>query len=257
LLWIMHERPANQLHWLGLSFGPALPCLLMGQTSLFPLLGFVLFLRLHRKGPFLAGVSLWLCIIKPHHFLPIGAVLLAWIVVTRSYKVLAGTLVSLAASCALVYLVDPMAFSQYLQMIRTVGVEAEFIPCLSIALRFGINEKATWIQYLAPAIACSWVLVYYWRHRHAWDWLKKGGMLMVASIFAAPYCFIDDQGLVIRGLLQGAYLTRSRMLLVILKLSSIVVEHELISAVKMHWAQFLWTAAAWAAEPQEAAAVSA
>ena len=49
-------------------------------------------------------------------------------------------------------------------------------------------------------------------------------MLMVASIFAAPYCFIDDQGLVIRGLLQGAYLTRSRTLLVILALSSIVVE---------------------------------
>jgi hypothetical protein len=49
-------------------------------------------------------------------------VLLAWIVVTRSYKVLAGTVVALAASCALVHLVDPMAFSQYLQISRTVGV---------------------------------------------------------------------------------------------------------------------------------------
>jgi hypothetical protein len=57
-------------------------------------------------------------------------------------------------------------------------------------------------------------------------------MLMVVSIFTAPYCFIYDQGPVIPGLLQGAYLTRSRTLLVILALSSIMVEGELISAVK-------------------------
>ena len=49
-------------------------------------------------------------------------------------------------------------------------------------------------------------------------------MLMVVSIFPASHCFIYDQGLVIPGLLQGAYLTRSRTLLVILALSSIVVE---------------------------------
>ena len=127
----------------------------MGQTSLFLLLAFELFLRLHRTPPFLAGVSLRLCMIKPPLFLPLGAVLLARIVVTRSYKVLVFTVVARAASCALVYLVDPMAFSQYLQLIRTVGVDAEFIPCLSIVLRFWINEKATRIQYVAPAIACS------------------------------------------------------------------------------------------------------
>ena len=68
---------------------------------------------------------------------------------------------ALAASCALVCLVDPMAFRQYLQTIRTVGVEAKFISCLSMELRFWINEKAIWIQYVAPAIACSWALTYY------------------------------------------------------------------------------------------------
>ena len=96
-------------------------------------------------------------------------------------------------------------------------------------------------------------------------------MLMVVSIFPAPHCFIYDQGLVIPGLLPGAYLSRSRTLLVILALSSIVVEGELISAVKIHSAQFLWTAATWLvwyplatrfkktspAEPQETASVSA
>ena len=54
MLWTMYGRPDNQLHWLGYSFAPALLCLLMGQTSLFALLGFVLFLRLHQTRPFLA-----------------------------------------------------------------------------------------------------------------------------------------------------------------------------------------------------------
>jgi hypothetical protein len=96
-------------------------------------------------------------------------------------------------------------------------------------------------------------------------------MLMVVSIFAAPYCFLYDQGLVIPGLLEGAYRTRSRTLLVILALSSIVVEAELICGVNLHSVQFLWTGATWlawyllaiwlkkasAGEPEKSAAVTA
>jgi hypothetical protein len=70
-------------------------------------------------------------------------------------------------------------------------------------------------------------------------------MLMVVSIFATPCCLIYDLGLLIPGLLQDAYLTRSRTLLVILAFLSIVMEGELITAVKIHSSQFLWTAAIW------------
>ena len=90
MLWQMHGSPPNRLHWLGFSFGPALVCAMMGQSTLFALLGYVLFLRLYRSHPFLAGVSLWLCALKPHLFVPFGVVLLVWIVLSRSYKILAG-----------------------------------------------------------------------------------------------------------------------------------------------------------------------
>jgi uncharacterized membrane protein (UPF0127 family) len=86
MVWIMHDRPMNQLHWLGYSFAPALWCLMGGQVSLLVLLGLVLFLRLHRSRPFLAGVSLWLCLLKPHLFLPFGVVLILWVMLTRNYK---------------------------------------------------------------------------------------------------------------------------------------------------------------------------
>jgi hypothetical protein len=68
---------------------------------------------------------------------------------------------------------------------------------------------------------------------------------MVVSIFATPCCLIYDLGLLIPRLLQDAYLTRSRTLLVILAFLSIVMEGELITAVKIHSSQFLWTAAIW------------
>ena len=76
----MHGHPKNLLHLLGYSFAPVLSCLLAGQVALFILLGLVLFLWLHRSQPFLAGASLWLCLLKPHLFLPFGVVLLLWIV---------------------------------------------------------------------------------------------------------------------------------------------------------------------------------
>jgi hypothetical protein len=86
------------LNYLGYSFAPALVCLIVGQTSLFALLGLVLFLRLHRTRPFLAGVSLWLCALKPHLFLAFGVVLLAWIIVSRCYRILLGAASAMAAA---------------------------------------------------------------------------------------------------------------------------------------------------------------
>jgi len=247
LLRTMLGKPANHLHWLVLSFAPALLCLLMGQTTLFPLLGFVLFLRLHQTRPFLAGAALWLCMLKPHLFLPFGVVLLVWIVVTRSYKILAGVVATMAASIALVYAIDPMAFSQYNHMIQTVGLGEEFIPCLSIALRFWISKNTMWIQSVPPALGCIWALGYYWCRRSSWDWLKEGELLMVVSIFLAPYCFLYDQALVIPGLLQGVYHTRSKALLVILALANVAIQAEPVAGVALHSPLYLWTALFWLA----------
>ena len=51
MLWLMHGRPRNKLHYLCYSFAPALLCVLCGQTALFALLGLTLFLRFHQQPP--------------------------------------------------------------------------------------------------------------------------------------------------------------------------------------------------------------
>jgi hypothetical protein len=244
-LWVMYGRPDNQLHWLGYAFAPALLGLTIGQTSLFALLGFVLFLRLHESRPFLAGASLWLCALKPHLFLPFAAVLLAWILVSRSYKVLAGAATAMAASCAALYFIDPMAWIQYTQMMRTSGIQKEFLPCPSVALRYWISPQTMWLPYLLPALASAWALYYYWTRRHKWNWLKEGSMLMLVSVFVAPFCWLFDQSLVIPAMLQGAYRTRIRFLLVILAMASVAVEVELLSGANLTSRLFLWTSPAW------------
>jgi hypothetical protein len=247
MLWQMHGRPGNRLHWLGFSFAPALLSLTIGQTSLFALLGYVLFLRLHRTRPFLAGISLGLCALKPHLFLPFGVVLLAWILVSKSYKILVGATVAMAASCAATFCIDPAAWSEYALMMRTVGIESEFIPCLSVALHLWISPQTMWLQYLPAALGCAWGLGYFWTRRHAWDWMMDGSLLILVSLFTAPYCWIFDQGLAIPALLHGAYLTRFRSLLVVLVSASVLIEIELMSNIRIPSALYLWTAPVWLA----------
>lgn len=234
-------RPKSKVLLLGYSFGPALACILAGQSSLFALLGLVLFLRLHRTRPFLAGIALWLCALKPHLFLPFGVVLLTWIVITKSYNILLGAALALATSSAIVYFFDPFAWSQYAEMMRTSGIQHEFIPCLSVAIR----HNRTWVQYVPTLLACIWAVHYYWMRRDTWDWMEDGCLLMLVSIFTAPYAWFTDQALAIPALLQAAFLTRSQTILGVLALVSAVIDIEVLKGIPMHSALYLWTAPAW------------
>jgi hypothetical protein len=247
LLWRMHGRPGNRLHWLALSFGPALICMMMGQTTLLALLGYVLFVYLHRTRPFLAGASLWLCMLKPHLFVPFGVVLLLWIAISRCYKLLAGAVVAMAASCALTWWLYPAAWTDYAHMMHAAGLDQEYIPCIIVVLRLWLSPHAMWLQYLPPALGCGWALAYFWPRRYAWDWTRNGSLLLLVSLVAAPYSWIYDGGLAIPALLQGAYLTRSRALLVILAIASLTVEIQLVIGIKITSPKYLWTVPAWLA----------
>ena len=247
MLWRMFGRPRNSLHWLAYSFGPAIICLLAGQTAMFALLGLVLFLRLHRTRPFLAGVSLWLCALKPHLFLVFGVVLLAWIVVEGSYKILAGAAVTMAVSFAAAWLIDPRAWSEYSQMMRTGGIEKETIPCLGIALRRWLSPQSLWLQFLPAILGCVWALAYFWPRRHTWDWLKNGSPVMLVSIVLAPFGWLFDQVVAIPALLEGAYLTRSSTMLVVLAIASGLVLIDSVWGVGFFSAFNFFTAPAWLA----------
>jgi hypothetical protein len=244
-LWQLYGMPENKRHWLGAAFAPAVICLLIGQTSLFVLLGYVLFLRLHRTHPFWAGTSLWLCALKPHLFVVIGAVMLVWVLFSKSYEILAGAASAVAASCLLAWIIDPAAWSQYAAMMRVSGIDVEVIPCLSIVLRRWISPNAIGLQYLPSVIGCAWALSYYWRKRHTWSWVRDGAPVTLVSLLCAPYSWITDQALAIPALIAGAIRTRSQILLVLLAMASILIEAELLNGIMLSSNLYLWTAPAW------------
>ncbi len=247
LLRILYGEPKNYRHWLAAAFAPAVICLLLGQTSLFALLGYVLFLYLHRSRPFLAGMALWLCALKPHLFLVVGAVMLVWVVLNKSYKIIAGAATALAISIVVTWWIDPAAWMQYAAMMRTSGIQQEQIPCIGIVLRQYVSPQSTWLQYLPAAVGCVWGLVYFWKRREAWDWLHNGNLLMVVSIVVAPYGWIMDQVLAIPAIMEGAYRTSSQMLLILLVAATITLEAELLTGVKLSSLLFFWSAPFWLA----------
>lgn len=246
MMWKMFGRPGTYIEWLGYCFPPALICVIAGQTAILLLTGLALFLRLHRSRPFWAGVSLWLCTLKPHLFLPWGVVLLAWIVVSRSYRILAGAVAALAASCALTALIDPAAWSQYMHWADRSGIAHEFMPCFSVLLRDLINPSAQWLVFVLPALGCVWALAWFWPRRHSWDWLEHGNLVMLVSILVAPYCWLWDHSLAIPALLYGACRTPSRKVLAGLAVLFIVLELQpYVFQVGLNSRGFLWPAVAW------------
>jgi hypothetical protein len=248
IVWAMHGRPTTQWNILGYTFAPALLCLLAGQVTVYVLFGLVLFLRWHRSRPFMAGVSLWLCLLKPQLFLPFGAVLLAWIILNRSYKVMAGTAVALGVSMAITLVLDPHVWANYFRMMSTARLDQANVPCLSILLRQQVWPHALWLQWIPTALGSIWALAYFWRHRQTWDWLKEGSVLTLVSLLVPPYTWILDQAVLIPSLLHGAYATRSRSLIALLALSSAAIEIGLFRPTSVLQSFFfVWTVPAWLA----------
>lgn len=247
LLYILYGRPQNGLHMFCYLFAPWYVCLMAAQLGTFLLLGVVLFFYFHKSRPFWAGVSLLLCAIKPHLFLPFAIVLLAWILYRRTFAILAGFATALGASCALSYFFDPHAWSEYFSLVRqNPAIVTAAIPTLSVMFRLAIDRNAMWLQYVPAAAACIWGLWYFWTRRTTWSWLHHGVLLLLVSILCSPHGWITDEVVVLPAILAGLYAAEdSRLLQVLFLLMSGIVVLEFVNGAKPVSPYYLWTAPAW------------
>ncbi|MGA3033024.1 MAG: glycosyltransferase family 87 protein [Terracidiphilus sp.] len=239
-------KPGRPIEWLGYCFPPALFCVILGQTSVILLFGLVLFLRFYKLRPFAAGAALWLCSFKPHLFLPFALIILIWILVSRSYRILAGAVTAMAIDAAITALVDPSAWSQYIHYMRTSTITREFTPYFGDVLRDTVNPRAEWLAFVPAILGCIWAIFYFWPRRRTWDWLDDGGMLLLVSLLVAPFGWIFDQSVALPAVLVGAARTRSKWLLSFLALIYIAIEIQ-VNRFDLHSATYLWVAPAWLA----------
>lgn len=240
-------EPESRMHLLGYAFAPALMCVLNGQSSLFALLGLVLFLKLHRTRTYLAGSALYLCAIKPHLFLPFAAALFLWTAANRSYRLFFGFVTTLSAAMAVTMWFDPMVWSHYRQMMQTSGIANEFIACPAVALRFAIHREAIWLQYLPAALGCGWAVFYYAKHRANWDWMEHGAMLLVVSLMVSPYAWVTDQAILLPAVMLATAHWASPIHIRLLMLASALIEIQDLRGVTLHSPWVLWTAPFWLA----------
>ncbi len=248
LLWRLHGRPDTLLPLFGFVFAPVVICLEAGQISIFFLLAVVLFLTFHKARPFLAGIALFPCILKPHFFLPFALVLLLWIIHRRTYAILAGFLAALGACSSAVFLFDPHAWSQYAQLMRNGDMMNEYVATLSVTLRFIVDRHAVWLQFVPAALACMWAIWYFWTRRDEWQWMDHGFVVLLVSAMCAPYGWFFDESVLLPAVLTGVLRARAtgRPLWPI-ALAATAALIEVQQEVSVMSPFYLWTTPAWLA----------
>ena len=247
ILWIVNGRPDNRLHLLGYLFAPVLACQMAGQLGSFLLLAVLLFFLLHKSRPYLAGAVLMPCAAwKPHLFLPFAVVLLLWIIDRKAYRILAGFVSAMLASCLLTLWYDGHVWSQYSAMMQTTGVLHAFVPTLSVVLRLLVAPNAVWVQFLPEAAGCLWAVWYFWTRRSRWNWTDQGLLLLLVSALCAPYSWFSDEAILLPAVLAGLYraLNSGRSVLPLALFGGAALI-EVLSVVKMTSPFYLWTVPAW------------
>jgi hypothetical protein len=248
ILWLVQGRPNTRTHLFGYLFAPALACLMAGQLGIFCLLGIAVFLLWHDRRPFIAGAALLPLTLKPHLFLPVGLVLLFWVIWRRTPRVLVGLVAAMAASSAAVLLFDPQVWTQYVGMMRSNLMRDRFAPTLSAYLRWDIAPSAVWLEYLPAGAACVWALWYFWRRRDQWKWMEHGLTVLLVSVMCAPYAWLTDEAVLLPAVLVGVYRaidTRRSLLPIAIFCAAALIE--LYADVRITSWYYTWTTPAWLA----------
>jgi hypothetical protein len=238
LLWATHGKPSNRLHLLGLCFAPCIACLSNGQTGIFALLGLAIFLRFHLAKPIIAGSALALCALKPHLFFPFWTAILVWAAWQRHYRIIVGIVLALATSLGIALWFDPLVWSHYSEMMRSDGIEREFVPTISLLFRLSVQRNAMWVQFLPAATASLWAAVYTWRRRKRWNWSTDGSLLILVSVLVAPYAWFTDQAVLWPAVLHGFYLARKPARAALVALMAAMTTQLLFAS--MHSALWIW-----------------
>ena len=165
----------------------------------------------------------------------------------QGYRIVAGFLAAVVASCALTLHFDPQVWSHYLQMLTSTSVTLHgYVPTLSVTVRFLIDPHAVWLQYIPEVAACLWATWYFWTHRSRWDWMEQGSWVLLISAVCSPYAWFSDEAILLPAVLFGVYRAsrygRSLWPIAILAFAALI---EVCAFGHIASRHYLWTVPAW------------
>jgi|SRR5579862_281782 len=246
LTWALNCRPPDRLHLLGYIFAPVLSCLALGQTSVFALVGLVLFLKLREMRPFAAGAALALLAIKPHVILPFALVVLLWSFRRRMYFVPLGAIAAMACALAPALWLDHSLLSHYVPVFKDANAESAWIPTFSSLVHAPLRRFGAWSQFLPLIVGVLWAVFFFRRNRDQWDWNRQGLLLLLVSVWIAPYCWFTDEIILLPAILRGIFLASNRSLISFAVIDGIALLAA-VFGVPVGSGFFIWTSTAWIA----------
>jgi hypothetical protein len=179
----------------GLLFVPSLFALLMGQISIFILLGLVLFLRfVNRDRMIAAGAASTLLLIKPHVVFLVGAAIVAWWIRVRDRDFLRGAAIA-ALLCLTPLVLDPAIYTRYLEMGRVEPMWHFSTSTLGTMLRIATGDPSRFgFQFLPMFLGFAYLATRLRRYRGSqWNWEREMPALVTVSVATAAYGWVFDQ----------------------------------------------------------------
>lgn len=241
----MLVRKGSNLHLFAYFFAPAVGCLAMGQMATFVLLGLVVFLRFHKTYPWIAGIGLFLCLLKPLLLIPFGAVFILWSITHREYRIPLTAVALFIMSNIFVMLFDPFVWHQYFVMLHQ-AVPNLVMPTLSGLVRILIDRNIYGLMYIPATIASVWAVWYFLKNREGWDWNRHGLLVLLVSVWVAPYVWFMDETVLIPAVLAGLYYaSENRRSIIPYIVVATVALAEIFTGQDFGLWGYIWTPVAW------------
>jgi hypothetical protein len=177
-------------------FFPNPVALRMGQVAPIILFGLVIFLvSIRSRCLWVAGVALFVLGMKPHLLVPLGLVLMIWIVHRRNWAVLGGIALAFGIATAVAAVMNPAALTGF------INLWANTPPVDLLRYRFGFEQ--TWLQLLPMTLGGAWGFIR-WQRSGRWEWDEQMPALVFGSLISAPYAWTFDQPVLTVALIRGA-----------------------------------------------------
>jgi len=174
-----------------LVFPPFVAHQTIGQSTIWPLLGFVSgWWALTQSRPFAAGLMLSVVAIKPHLGMALAIVLLAM----RLWRIVGGILLGLVLQAGITVVVCGRA-AVVVYLATTASVlrdtkliepkDERFTHALRMTLESLIPHGAATVGWLAASTLFGWMAVRVWRHSQ--DWALRISALLLATLLISPH----------------------------------------------------------------------
>jgi hypothetical protein len=210
-LWRIYGDTAESSYtpWLLVfTFIPTHFALMLGQITPLILAGLTSFLYFERRqNGFAAGASAVLISLKPQLCYLFWLSLLFWVWRYRLWRTLLGVSIAGLAVAVIPALFNPGIYASYITLCATSGLTTPLdwaAPTLGNALRVWISPDWFALQFAPLAVGVAW-LVYYWqRHKHSWNWTERLPILLLVSVSTSAYAWTFDQVVLLPVIMQSA-----------------------------------------------------